>query len=107
VNRLTTSKLTKVVSVLYTVLHEGACIASQGAQDLVEEFCYGLTGRVNRANHWSKGDVRLVYLGKSKEVACFAVVGSQFMFQGSEMDSFVLGKYFSYLPLNLRRGIHT
>jgi hypothetical protein len=34
----------------------------------------------------------LVYLGKTIEVRGFAVVGSQFTFQGNRKESFVSGK---------------
>jgi hypothetical protein len=63
----------------------------------------GITGRVNIAYYWSKGDVRFVYLGKSIEVTWFTVLRSQFMLQGIEKVSFVFGKKFPYLPRNLRR----
>jgi hypothetical protein len=44
----------------------------------------------------------LVYFGESIEVRGFDVVGSQFRFQCSGKDSFVFGKKFPNLPLNLR-----
>jgi hypothetical protein len=43
---------------------------------------------------------------KSIEVKWLTVARSQFTLQGSGNDSFVIGKEFPYLPLNLRCGIH-
>jgi hypothetical protein len=71
----------------------------------MEKVYYSTTGRVNRANNWSKRDARFLYVGKSVEERWSAEVSSQFIFQGSGKDSFVFGMKFPYLPLKLRRGI--